>query len=161
MHAFFARHLPKPKMTAVLLAGLGGAIAILVLLALGDALEVALIIAPFGASCVLIFGLPSAPLSQPVNVVAGHVVSAAAGMIAFSLFPDAWWYPALGVGLAISAMAALRVTHPPAGANPLVIYGLEPGWTFLAVPALAGAVLLVGVGVAYHRLTGGAYPAKR
>ena len=87
------------------------------------------------------------------------MVSAVAGMIAISLFPDFWFYPALGVGLAIAAMAAFRVTHPPAGANPVVIAGLDPGWWFLLIPVLAGTILLVLCGVLYHRLTGKQYPA--
>ncbi|MEM6461768.1 MAG: HPP family protein [Pseudomonadota bacterium] len=160
MQPFIARSLPRPKTPAIILAGLGGAIAIALLLLLGNALQLAMVIAPFGASCVLIFGLPTAPLSQPANVVGGHVVSAAAGMVVFTLFPDFWWYPALGVGLAISCMAALRVTHPPAGANPLVIFALEPSWWFLAIPVLLGSALLVVIGVIYHRLTGGSYPIK-
>ena len=136
-----------------------GTVAIAALLAIGNAVDVALVIAPFGASCVLIFGLPDGPLSQPANVVGGHMVSAVAGMIAISLFPDFWFYPALGVGLAIAAMAAFRVTHPPAGANPVVIAGLDPGWWFLLIPVLAGTILLVLCGVLYHRLTGKQYPA--
>ena len=31
------------------------------------------IAAPFGASCVLVFGLWNAPLSQPRNVIGGHL----------------------------------------------------------------------------------------
>ncbi|MEM1161881.1 MAG: HPP family protein [Pseudomonadota bacterium] len=117
-----------------------------------------MIMAPFGASCVLIFGVPSAPLSQPANVVGGHLVSAAMGMLAFSLLGDFWWFPAVGVGLAISCMAALRVTHPPAGANPLVVYAIEPDWWFMLFPTACGAVLLVVIGVIFHRLSGTEYP---
>lgn len=128
------------------------------LLATGTALEVAMVMAHFGATCVLIFGLPASPLSQPANVVGGHLVSALAGMVVFTMFGGFWWYPALGVGLAITGMMALRVTHPPAGANPLVVFAIEPGWWFLLFPAASGAVLLVLTGVLYHRLTGAAYP---
>ena len=159
MQSFYTRRLSKPKATAIILAGVGGTLAIATLLTIGTAWQIAMVIAPFGASCVLIFGLPAAALSQPVNVVGGHVVSAIAGMVAVSLIPDFWWYPALGVGLAIAAMAALRVTHPPAGANPIVIAGLEPSWWFLLIPVLVGTIVLVAVGTAYHRLTGGRYPA--
>lgn len=160
VRAFFARRLPRPKATVIVLAGVGGTLAIAALLAMGNAIDVALVIAPFGASCVLIFGLPDGPLSQPANVVGGHVVSAIAGMVAISLFPEFWWFPALGVGLAIAAMAICRVTHPPAGANPIVIAGLDPGWWFVGVPVLAGTILLVAIGVVYHRFAGKAYPAK-
>ncbi|MEM6482295.1 MAG: HPP family protein [Pseudomonadota bacterium] len=158
MQSFFKRRLPKPTAIAVVLAGVGGALAIAVLLALGKALSLMLVIAPFGASCVLLFALPSAPLSQPANVVGGHLVAALAGLILLSLLPDPWWTPAIAVGLAISAMAALRVTHPPAGANPLVIFLLEPNWLFLLAPVLLGTICLVAVAVLYHRYTGNTYP---
>ncbi|MEM6578773.1 MAG: HPP family protein [Pseudomonadota bacterium] len=159
MQSFFKRRLPKPTARAVVLAGVGGAIAIAALLALGDALNVVLVIAPFGASCVLLFAVPAAPLSQPANVVGGHFVAALAGLVVLSLLPGLWWSPALAVGIAISAMVALRVTHPPAGANPIVIFLLEPGWLFLLVPVLAGPVCLVAVAVLFHRLTGTTYPS--
>ncbi|MEM9844760.1 MAG: HPP family protein [Pseudomonadota bacterium] len=158
MQSFFKRRLPKPTARAVVLAGVGGALAIAVLLALGDALNVALVIAPFGASCVLLFAVPAAPLSQPANVVGGHVVAAFAGLIVLWLLPGFWWSPALAVGLAISAMALLRVTHPPAGANPIVIFLLEPGWVFLLVPVLSGTICLVAFAMLYHRLNATVYP---
>lgn len=159
MQSFFQRRLPKPKAIAVVLAGVGGTIAIASLLAIGNAFDLAMVIAPFGASCVLVFGLPDAPLSQPANVMGGHVVSAVAGLLVMSLLPEFWWFPAVGVGLAISAMAALRITHPPAGANPIVVAALEPNWWFLLIPVLAGAAVLVALGVVYHRATGRRYPS--
>ncbi|EJL6401218.1 HPP family protein, partial [Vibrio navarrensis] len=35
--------------------------------------EWALIMAPFGASCVIAFGLPNSPLAQTKNIVFGHL----------------------------------------------------------------------------------------
>lgn len=159
MQSFFKRRLPKPSAIAVVLAGVGGTLAIAMLLALGEVLNILLVIAPFGASCVLLFAVPAAPLSQPANVVGGHMLAALAGLIVLALLPGIWWAPALGVGLAISAMVALRVTHPPAGANPLVVFLLEPGWMFLLAPVLIGTICLVTVAVLYHRITGTTYPS--
>jgi len=65
-----------------------------------------------------------------------------------------WWSMALGVGLAIAAMAALRITHPPAGADPLVVLmaGTGIGFDFLLFPTLTGAVALVAVASVVHRI---------
>lgn len=117
--------------------------------------------APFGASCVLLFSVPDSPLSQPMNVIGGHMVASVIGLALAMVLPDAWWAGALGVGLAIGVMAALRVTHPPAGADPLVILALQPGWSFLILPVGLGAVALVAVAFAYHRFTGHVYPKPR
>jgi CBS-domain-containing membrane protein len=74
--------------------------------------------------------------------------------------PEVWWAAALAVGLAIAAMAALRVTHPPAGADPLVVFVSDPDLAFLLFPTLSGAVILVAVAALYHRSTGTAYPLR-
>ncbi|MEM9602868.1 MAG: HPP family protein [Pseudomonadota bacterium] len=160
LSVMFARALPPASAGSALVAGVGSFLAIGALITLDGLLSIALLIAPFGASCVLIFALPSAPLAQPANVVFGHAVSAGAGLLVIAALPDFAWSPALGVGLAVAAMVLLRVTHPPAGANPIVVSLLDPGWLFVLVPVLLGAVALVLIGVAFHRVTGKPYPVR-
>jgi len=75
-------------------------------------------------------------------------------------FPDAWWAVALGVGLAVAAMAAFRVTHPPAGADPIVVISGNPDLWFVVFPVLTGSLILVATAVVYHRFTGSEYPIK-
>lgn len=48
-------------------------------------------------------------------------ISTVIGMLLHVFLPAHWWSLGLAVGLAIAVMAALRVTHPPAGADPLVV----------------------------------------
>lgn len=105
---------------------------------------VPLLMAPFGATCVLLFAAPQAPLAQPRNVIGGHVVAAAVGLAIITAFGSGMWQLAVGVGVAIALMQVLRVVHPPAGANPLVV--LTAGvhdWGFLFTPVFAGSVILV------------------
>ncbi|MBY0445667.1 MAG: HPP family protein [Burkholderiales bacterium] len=59
-----------------LFAGMGGFIAILPLVSAREFGAAALIMVPFGATCVLLFALPEAPLSQAPNVIGGHVLYA-------------------------------------------------------------------------------------
>lgn len=59
------------------------------------------VVASFGASTVLIYGVPDAPLSQPRNVFFGHTLSAAAGVATFMMFGLTWRSPALGTALAL------------------------------------------------------------
>lgn len=153
------RNLPKPGIRNILLAGLGGFLAIAGLSALTDHTIMAFLMAPFGASCVLLFAAPAAPLSQPVNVVGGHVTATLTGLVLRQALPPTWWGVAIAVGCAIALMVALRVTHPPAGADPLVVFAADPGFGFLFAPVMSGSVALVVIALLFHRLNGTAYPA--
>lgn len=160
MDRYFRRALPHPPARSVILAGLGAFLAIAALSLLTTHAELLLLIAPFGASCVLLFAVPASPLSQPANVVGGHLLSTAIAMALNALLPEAWWALPLAVGLAIAVMAALRLTHPPAGADPLVVFAADPGLSFLLFPVLTGAVALVAIAAVFHRLAGHEYPAN-
>lgn len=160
MSSFLARLQPPQPLRSVLFAGLGGLIAIGVIGALTAISQTPLIMAPFGASCVLLFSLPASPLSQPANVVGGHLLSTLIGLLLRLALPDVWWAQALAVGLVIAAMAALRLTHPPAGADPLVVFAADPGFDFLVLPVLIGSCALVAVAAVFHRVSGTPYPNK-
>ncbi|WP_339109384.1 HPP family protein [Thioclava sp. GXIMD4216] len=154
----FHRYLPQPTFKAIALSGLGGFAAIAALALGSNETSLLLLMAPFGASCVLLFAAPSAPLSQPMNVIGGHLVASLTGLCLRLALPESWWALALAVGLAIALMVALRVTHPPAGADPLIVFATDPGFMFLLTPVLLGAVSLVGIAIVFHKLQGVAYP---
>lgn len=125
----------------------GGMLSIIFLGWLQSMVGAPLLMAPFGASCVLLFAAASSPLAQPRNVIGGHMLSAAIGMLMLHFFGASVLSMAVAVGLAIALMQWLRVVHPPAGANPLVIM-LAPAavplsWDFLLFPVLLGALGLV------------------
>lgn len=146
------RSQPATGLAHVVKAGIGGAVAIAAVAMLSDLSHALWLMAPFGATCVLLFSVPASPLSQPINVIAGHVLSTAVGVVAVALLPVTWWSMALAVGIAIAAMAALRVTHPPAGADPLVVMSMGAGAHFILFPALTGSVLLVLIAIVIHRI---------
>ena len=77
--------------------------------------------APFGATCVLLFALPKAPLAQSRSVIGGHFVSALLGLPAINLFGDGMLTVALAVGVSIALMQLLRVVHAHVRANPILI----------------------------------------
>ncbi|MCR8634544.1 HPP family protein [Paenibacillus radicis (ex Xue et al. 2023)] len=135
-----------------LLPSLGGFTAILLCSGLGGFMDFSLIMAPFGATCVLIFALPESPLSQPRNIIGGHLLSTLVGLICLTLFGTHTWSIALAVGLAIGFMQWTRTLHPPAGADPLVVMLSAAAWKFLITPVLMGAVLIVAVAYFYHKI---------
>jgi CBS-domain-containing membrane protein len=161
MRHYFARSQPPGGFRNVSLAGAGGAVAIAVLGSLTYYTGHPLLMAPFGASCVLLFSVPNSPLSQPVNVVCGHLLATFVGLLLRQYLPDPWWAAALAVGLAISLMAAFRVTHPPAGADPIVVFATHPGMEFLVLPVLIGSVALVVIASLFHAGAGTTYPLRK
>ncbi|NOR42632.1 MAG: HPP family protein [Gammaproteobacteria bacterium] len=152
LRRFLTRKQAAEPYTKAIKAGIGGAIAIATLVLLGYISDSPLLMAPFGATCVLLFSLPKSPLSQPINVIAGHVVSIIIGLTLNYFLPLDWWSLGLAVGLAIAAMAALRVTHPPAGADPIVVFFSGPGWEYAIVPVALGSIALVFTAWVFHKI---------
>lgn len=71
------------------------------------------LMAPFGATTVLVFGVPQSPLAQPKNVIFGHVLSATIGVLFASYVGIQPWSLALATGCAIMTMLATGTTPPP------------------------------------------------
>ena len=157
MRRFIYRHQPKSSLRSVVLAGLGAAIAIAIL-ALASSYFSVMLMAPLGATCVLVFGFPSSPFSQPANVVGGHLLSAAIGLGAHFAMPGDLLMDGVAVGLAVSAMMLFRIVHPPAGATALLAYLTATSWSFLVFPVLTGSVVLVIIASIYHRVVKSTYP---
>jgi CBS domain-containing membrane protein len=124
------------------------------------------LIAPFGATAVLLYAVPNSPLAQPWSAIVGNGVSALAALATLTLTRDPILSVALALGLAIFAMILLRALHPPGGAVALVAT-LDPslpdrlGAGFVVAPVIAGTALLVGLAVLWHWATGRVYPFRQ
>lgn len=147
-------------MLRLAIPGFGGFLAIWLALGIGEATRLTLIMAPFGATCVLAFALPDSPLAQPRNIVGGHVLSTLIGLCVQTAAGTHAWSMALAVGLAIWIMQLTKTVHPPAGADPLVVMVSGAGWPFLFSPVLLGSALIVLIAWAYHRLSKARYPKQ-
>jgi CBS-domain-containing membrane protein len=143
---------PRESIRNSLIAGLGGFCAIGLIAGLSSALETPLILGSFGASCVLVFGFPKVPFSQPRNVILGHFISSLIGLVFFSMFGAQWWSTALAIAFTIPAMLLTRTVHPPAGSNPVIVMLTQPSWAFLFTPTLIGALLLVFVAIIFNNI---------
>ena len=149
---FLARHEPRGPFVGHLKSGIGAVVAMTIVGALAALTHFPLLLAPLGATAVLVFAQPHSPLAQPANVFGGYIVSALLGLAAAMLWPGEWPAATICVGVSIAAMLAFRVTHPPAGGVPLlaVVGPLAPTTLFGAI--VAGAGCLVAVAVLHHRL---------
>lgn len=144
---------PQPTTRSVAFAWLGGFIAIAAVAILTKELSTILILGSFGASCVLLFGYPDVPFSQPRNVIFGHLLSSLVGLVFLALFGPHWWSVALSAGTAIALMMLTRTVHPPAGSNPIIVFLTQPTWGFLIFPTLVGAIVLVVIALIYNNVT--------
>lgn len=141
-------------------SSLGGLIAVSMLGAISVWSHYPLVVAPFGASTVLLFGHPQSPLSQPRNIVLGNVMAAVVSTASVFWLGHSFWVMGLAVGLTIALGQAFRCLHPPAGAVALLSVLLKASPAFVLTPIFSGSVLLVMIAVTYHRLrpSSGRYP---
>ena len=114
--------------------------------------------ASFGSSVVVVFGYPDNEFAQPKNVIFGHLLCAFVGIIFVTLFKISQdrtiFFLAIGlaVGIAVMLMMALKITHPPAGGNTIVVMLTQDSFQFLIFPVMVGAVTIVIGGIIYNRL---------
>ncbi|MCX8518684.1 MAG: HPP family protein [Methylophilaceae bacterium] len=148
-----------PAKKHILLTGLGAGLAVSFMAMLHhlSSPSIALLVGSFGASSVMIFGYPEAPFAQPRNVIGGHLIAASSAVLFMQIFGVHGWVLGLSMGVAIALMMWLRVAHPPAGSNPVIIFlsaiqlGTPLGWQFVFFPVLSGVLVLVALGVVYNR----------
>ncbi|MGR3806575.1 HPP family protein [Pasteurella testudinis] len=144
---------PRPArlpLNMILTAWLGGFLATAAFAASSEISQLPLVLGSFGASCLLVFAYPNSPFSQPRNVIGGHFIASLTGLVIMAFCGVHWWSMALGVGTAIALMLLLRVPHPPAGSNPLIVMLGAANWSFLFTPTLIGAIILVIVALFYN-----------
>ncbi len=132
-------------------------------LAIPDAGALPLLIAPMGASAVLLFAVPASPLAQPWSIIGGNIISGLAGVTCVKLIADPTLAAAAAVASAILLMSLCRCLHPPGGAvalttavgGPVV---LAAGYSFVLVPVALNSFLLLAVALAFNTLSGRSYP---
>lgn len=132
-------------------------------LVFGQGPHIPLIVAPMGASAVLLFAVPASPLAQPWSIIGGNTISAFMGVLAARFIPDPVIAIGVGVSLAIAAMSLTRSLHPPGGAAALTALIGGPavtsaGFLFPLFPVCVNSVILVALGVAFHKVSRRNYP---
>ena len=151
-----------PKAMDLARAGLGAGLGLLLAGLALRGLGLGWLIAPFGASAVLVYAVPNSPLAQPWSVVMGNTLSALVALAVLTALPHQDWAVPLAVGLAIAAMIAARALHPPGGAVALLVsLGATGGWAATLGPVALGSALLVGIGILWNGAVGRVYPFRQ
>ena len=132
-------------------------------LILGKDINAAWLIAPMGASSVLLFAVPASPLAQPWSIMGGNMLAALIGVTCAKLVGE----PILAAGIAaaasIGAMFVFRCIHPPGGAVALTAVLGGPavhamGYGFVLVPVGLNSLLLLLTALFFNNATGRRYP---
>lgn len=152
------RYQPRFRLSQIAVTSLGAlsAVALMALFSLWSGQP--LIVAPLGASCVLLFGYPRSPLAQPRNLVLGNLLGGAIGVALVTFLGQGPLVLGLAVAITILLGQQLRCLHPPAGGMAFLAAWLGMSWPFLLCPVLCGSLLLVALAWAFSRWVPGAMP---
>lgn len=142
--------LAAPAWPRALLAGAGSGLALLLLQGLARHLHHPLLLAPFGASCVLLFVARQSEFARTRNILLGYGIATLVGFAALWLCEGAWWTVALAVGVTIALMGLTHTVHPPAGAQPIVIVMGGAAPEALLATLLPGLALLLVAARGFH-----------
>tara|TARA_B100002052_G_scaffold132787_1_gene122093 strand:- start:20 stop:484 length:465 start_codon:yes stop_codon:yes gene_type:complete len=111
------------------------------------------LIASFGSSMVLLFGYPESPFAQPKNIFFGHLLTSLVGILVLYFIPfPLYIIIPLAVGIGVSLMIILNVTHPPAGGNPIIVIMGSVSLDYLINPIIIGSIIILIFGVVLNRL---------
>jgi len=155
---------PKAPYHEILWSAIGAFLGILSVYEIGHfeqfhMVDSLLLVGSFGASAVLIYGVPKSPYAQPRNLVLGHTLSAIIGVSCALLLSES---PAIAASLAVSlALTVMHLTnsiHPPGGATALIaVIGSEEihqmYFWFVLSPIFSGAVIMLVVALLVNNLS--------
>ncbi|MFC3053025.1 HPP family protein [Kordiimonas pumila] len=123
------------------------------------------LIAPIGATAVLVFAVPNSPLAQPWSAIIGNSSSALFALCVVHVIPYPW-SAGIAVGGAIFVMMLVRAAHPPGGAVALLIVlqyqaTQEISFQFVVAPVAVTTSLVVALAILSNRITGRIYPFRQ
>ena len=110
------------------------------------------LIASFGSTMVLLYGYPESPFAQPKNIILGHFLTSLIGIIFLNFvhLPIFINIP-LAVGFGVMLMILFKVTHPPAGGNPIIVIIGSVSYDYLLTPVIVGSIVVTLFGVIINK----------
>jgi len=144
-----------PRMSArqILYSTIGIVVSLMTVVEVANYADATLLMAPFGASALLIFVAYDSPLAQPRNVLGSHLLATIIALSIYNLIGIGPFTAIAATGIAALAMQFTRTVHAPAAADPILIaVGGYIGWDFLVAPMLVGPLVLVLCGLLFNNL---------
>ncbi|WP_446429050.1 HPP family protein [Leucobacter sp. 1207-22] len=149
---------PRPAFNKIIVAVLVAGIALCSLVAIGTLAGHQLLIPPLAASMVLIVTGPNLHLSQPRQVIGGHLLSALVG-VGVGVVSHSLWAAAIAGALSLGVMLALRTAHSPGSATAMIAAMTVSGRISLILSTVIGAIILVLFGILLNKIKRTGYPA--
>tara|TARA_Y100000590_G_scaffold333685_1_gene379619 strand:+ start:231 stop:701 length:471 start_codon:yes stop_codon:yes gene_type:complete len=106
----------------------------------------------FGATVFIVFVLYNLETAQPKNIFFGHLVSVLVGIIFNETIGFSFYSLGLSVGLAVALMVYLKVMHPPAASNPLVVLFTDVSFDFILFPVITGTIVIILMSVLINKI---------
>ncbi len=106
----------------------------------------------FGATVFLVFVLYNLETSQPKNIFFGHLVSVLVGIIFNETIGFSFYSLGLSVGFAVTLMVYLRVMHPPAASNPLVVLFTDVSFEYILFPVILGTSAIIIMSILINKV---------
>ena len=100
---------------------------------------------------VLLYGYPESPFAQPKNIFFGHLITSFVGVLFIHLSLPIYISIPLAVGIGVSLMILLGITHPPAGGNPIIVIMGGASFNFLLSPVISGSIIVILFGIILNR----------
>jgi len=165
------RHVDDDRPLVLLYAVVCGALALGIITAASIWTRMPLLFPPLAPSAFILFTTPLAPTGSPRNLVMGHTLAVAVGLLVLHALNNLWpaaglmdpgtlgvarvWAIILTMGLITALMMMIRCHHPPAAASamiaamgfldPIQALGLVAAAMLLAVEALVLVRWLAGL----------------
>ena len=106
----------------------------------------------FGATVFIVFVLYNLDTAQPKNIFFGHLVSVLVGIIFNETIGFSFYSLGLSVGFAVTLMVYLKVMHPPAASNPLVVLFTDVSFDFILFPVITGTIIIILMSVFINKI---------
>ena len=106
----------------------------------------------FGATVFIVFVLYNLDTAQPKNIFFGHLVSVLVGIIFNETIGFSFFSLGLSVGVAVSLMVYLKVMHPPAASNPLVVLFTDVSYDFIFSPVITGTIVIIFLAIFINKI---------
>ena len=106
----------------------------------------------FGATVFLVFALHELETAQPKNVFFGHLVSVLVGIIFNETIGFSFYSLGIAVGVAVTLMIYLKIMHPPAASNPLVVLFTDVSFEYILFPVIFGTLAIIVMSIFLNRI---------